>query len=236
MKRLFFFVVSLICFATTVIAQNVSYYKMANTIKNGITSTDVSGGQFICIVGNDCCESNKFGVSVGNGLLKYCKASSDEKRIVYIGSSYWGDNTTFVFNSDKSKLVVVDNHGNKYVYKRDTPPAGVTTCSLIRKQEKKAETEWIPGPTPNPFPPQPNPYSPMPTPNPTPTPTPNPREVRQVTKDCTACHGSGNCANCDGKKWHYGIGGAIVDCTNCNRTGNCPYCGGRGKITKTELY
>lgn len=215
--------------------QNVSYYKLEKKVENGVQSSNVTGGQFIVFLGNTCCESNMYGLSVGHGTMQYSRTHSDNSKSIYIGQSYWGDNTEFVFNADKSKMVVVDKQGNKYVYKRSTPPAGVTTCSLIRKVEKNPNDAFTPTPAPTPYPP--NPYTPTPTPTPNPTPdppTPNPVQPHQVTKDCNLCHGSGKCNTCNGKHWYYGIGGSVVTCPNCTPNGACSSCGGSGKKTTTE--
>ena len=64
----------------------------------------------------------------------------------------------------------------------------------------------------------------------------NPVQAHQETKDCSLCHGSGQCANCNGKGWHYGIGGSTVNCSNCNHNRRCPSCGGSGKKTSTKYY
>lgn len=64
----------------------------------------------------------------------------------------------------------------------------------------------------------------------------NPVQPHQKTKSCTLCNGSGKCANCNGKGWHYGYGGSTVNCSNCSRNGRCPSCGGSGKKTTTEYY
>lgn len=66
--------------------------------------------------------------------------------------------------------------------------------------------------------------------------TTNPVQPHQQTKSCSLCQGSGKCANCNGKGWHYGYGGSTVDCSNCSRTGRCPSCGGSGKKTSTSYY
>lgn len=111
------------------VAQTTSYYKLTRQIVDGQSSTNVSGGQFITFNKDKCYESDKDGFTVDNGVL-LLKETSDGITIYY-GKSYWG-NSFFRFNSDKSVLNVnVD--GNTYVYKRTAAPAGVTTCSLIKK-------------------------------------------------------------------------------------------------------
>lgn len=216
-------------------AQNVHYYKLTRKIEKSVSSRDVSGGQFINFVGNICFECNRDGLNVGHGHLTKNNSYSNSEKTTYMGSSYWGESTSFIFNADRSVLNVVLDNGDVYIYKRATPPAGVTTCSLIRKVERNPNNDFTPTPAPTPYPP--NPYTPTPTPTPNPTPdppTPNPVQPHQVTKDCNLCHGSGKCPTCNGKHWYYGIGGSVVTCPNCTPNGACSSCGGSGKKTTTE--
>ncbi|MBR0196157.1 MAG: hypothetical protein IJQ32_07970 [Paludibacteraceae bacterium] len=54
-------------------------------------------------------------------------------------------------------------------------------------------------------------------------------------RQCTECHGTGNCSKCNGKGWYnnpYATGGdGIVKCTVCpGHTGKCWKCNGTGRI------
>lgn len=118
--------------ACIVQAQNVSYYALTKTSRNGAISTNVSGGQFITFMGDICYESNKKGIGVGHGTLKLNTSYSNSDYKVYMGSSYWGKNATFKFKTDMSVLNVVLENGDVYVYKKQTAPPSATTCSLIR--------------------------------------------------------------------------------------------------------
>ena len=218
-------------------AQYADYYRLTKTVKEGVVSVKVSGGQFIRISGKECFETNMYGVPVGHGSLKYSKTYSDQNKSVYVGSSYWGDNTTFVFNSDKSKLIVVESNGNNYVYKRSTPPAGVTTCSLIRKPKPSGRSSGDGGgfvPTPQPQ----NPYQPIP-PQPTPIQdlVPQPR-YEQRTYQCKGCHGKGRVADCDGGVVNFGNEKYCSECGRnvpmCHVHKTCPSCHGKGYYTKME--
>ena len=116
----------------TIQAQDVSYYALTKTSRNGAKSTNVSGGQFITFMGDICYESNKKGIGVGHGTLKLNTSYSNSDYKVYMGSSYWGQNATFKFKTDMSALNVVLDNGDVYVYKKQTAPPSATTCSLIR--------------------------------------------------------------------------------------------------------
>lgn len=235
MNKFFLLAFVIICSSATLSSQTVCYYMLIKSEIDGNTITKSSGGQFISFIGDCCYESNYKGVSVGNGDLKINKYYSNSGKICYTGTGYWGSNTIFTFNISKTALVVIDQKGNKYYYKKTTPPAGVTTCSLIRNVERNPNNDFNPTPAPTPYPP--NPYNPTPTPNPTPPSpgsTPNPVQPHQVTKDCNLCHGSGKCNTCNGKHWYYGIGGTTITCPNCPPNGACSSCGGSGKKTTTE--
>lgn len=218
-------------------AQDVRYYKLARTRISGVDNRDVSGGQFVAFVGNVCFESNKNGVGVNHGTLTRNNNYSNNQYIVYQGSSYWGTSTTFKFNSDKSVLNVVLDNGDVYVYKRATPPAGVTTCSLIRKTKKGNRDDRNPGFTPS-TPYQPNPYTPTPTPTPDPQTPPEPRYV-QKTYPCNMCHGNKTVWDCDPSIPDFD--GNLKYCSECGKNVPkchvhvpCKSCGGKGYYTKME--
>ena len=124
-------------------AQNVSYYALTKTSRNGAISTNVSGGQFIAFMGDICYESNKKGIGVGHGTLKLNTSYSNSDYKVYMGSSYWGQNATFKFKTDMSVLNVVLENGDVYVYKKQTAPPSATTCSLIREKVQAAVVALI---------------------------------------------------------------------------------------------
>lgn len=110
------------------------YYKLTKSIIKGVQNTNVSGGQFVTFYGKQCYESDKFGHSVGNGILTY-DAGYSGTNSVYWGACYYSTNAFFKFNSDKSLLNIETNAGKIYVYKRTAPPSGVTTCSLIANRK-----------------------------------------------------------------------------------------------------
>lgn len=237
MNKNTFTTILLLC-VSFVSAQDVHYYKLTRKVENDVSSTQVSGGQFITFISDICFESNNKGVGVGHGKLTLNKNYSTSECKTYQGSSYWGSNTTFKFNSDKSVLNVIPYDGNVYVYKRTTPPDGVVTCSLIKKKKQNSEgssggIEPIYVPTPI--------YSGGTTTTPTPIQpaktgsTPS-KKWRLVTRevDCPHCHHSGKCSTCNGKGGYINpMTGNYITCPNC-RNGWCTHCNGRGTITKTE--
>lgn len=109
------------------------YYKLTKKIEANNVYTNTAGGQFITFLDNTCYESDKDGRNVGNGELTYSSYYSKKLKI-YLGTSYFGNNVKFKFTQDRNLLNVETSDGRIYVYKRQTPPSSVTTCSLIRKK------------------------------------------------------------------------------------------------------
>lgn len=220
----------LTCLVTS--AQDVRYYQLSSTRIGGTTNKNVSGGQFVTFVSDICFESTSKGVGVGHGTLTRNKNYSNSQYTTYQGSSYWGSSTTFKFNADKSVLNVVLDNGDIYVYKRATPPAGVTTCSLIRPKSNSSSSGYTPPPT---YPVQQYPqqqYLQQQNPQQYNQPQQQQTPTYQQPKDCTICHGSGKCNTCNGRGYYtnLGLGSGTHPCPNCpNHSGRCQWCNGTGK-------
>lgn len=135
MKKIFFVLILIELFCMSGYAQT-SYYKLNRKIENGVPNSNVSGGQFITFMDGVCFESDKDGYSVGHGKLEYKYQNNGIK--VYVGDSYWGK-SVFKYSQDYSSLNIVVGD-DIYVFRKETPPTGVTTCSLIRNKS----TNWIP--------------------------------------------------------------------------------------------
>lgn len=122
----------ILLFSTNLFGRTTHYYRLVRKVQNGISVTDVSGGQYITFIGNICYESDKKGIGVGHGSLTLDNNANSREFLVYYGESFWGSTTTFKFKSDKSVLNVIPNDVDIYVYRLDTPPASQLTSSLIR--------------------------------------------------------------------------------------------------------
>lgn len=224
------------------------YYRYTKSIIKGVINTDVSGGQFITFDGKRCYESDKYGNNVGNGSMAY-DAENSKQVETYWGSCYWSKNAYMKFNADKSLMNIETNAGKIYVYKRATPPAGVTTCSLIsapQQQNHEGGGTYVPQQT---IVQQQYPQGGhqggthiggTPDPSPTIIHKEPQKHWKTVTKevDCTHCFHSGKCQTCNGKGWWYPrVGGDPADCSNCDgyKTGRCRWCHGKGSITKSEM-
>lgn len=177
------------------------YYRLTKTIIKGHQSTSVSGGQFITFEGKKCFESDKYGQNVGNGSLSYDPENSRQYE-TYWGSCYYSKNAYFKFNSDKSLLNIDTNSGKIYVYKRTTPPAGVTTCSLIREKNHSDREGGGGG-----------------------TIIVEQHGPVQVWIPCGGCSMEpGRCTYCHGSGWGYNN----RLCSRCHGTGKCTICNGTG--------
>lgn len=218
-------------------AQETYYYQLIKKVHSNVVSTDVSGGQFITFINDLCFDSNKNGYSVGNGTLKLNPQAIGSYK-TYEGKSYWGEDASFRFKFDLSILNVVLDNGDVYVYKRTTPPTGVTTCSLIRKPETRGGEYKAPVNPVQPTYPQGG-YSGGGTNNGSNTGSTNNNRrtetetpVRQPQRKwCRNCGGSGKCRICNGTGWVHRIGiGHDSYCSSCpNHSGRCSSCNGRGE-------
>lgn len=227
----------LIAFASlNIVTGQTYYYKLAKKVHNGIAITNVSGGQFITFMADICYESNKKGIGVGHGTLTRNSNFSNSQFKVYMGKSYWGSDAAFKFTSDLATLNVVTESGDVYLYKRATPPANVTTCSLIRESSSGGGGGSVGGY----YPVQPNypsgsGYSPLGA-TVTGNSSSNNGQSRRERKwrNCSLCHGKGTIVR-DSHVSTYGMTDRQVYCSQCGRsyyssTGHshvtCPTCHG----------
>ncbi len=222
-------------FAVNIYSQTY-YYKLTKKIEAGNVYTNTAGGQFITFLGNTCYESDKDGISVGNGNLKFEKDFSN-KLLIYLGSSYFGNNVKFKFTQDRNLLNVETVDGRIYVYKKQPAPSSVTTCSLIRKKGSSGSgSGYIPI---NPVTSYDGTYSGTGTTT-TPIQNENTTNKRQQTKyTCSLCHGKRRIVK-DTYPALYGTKDYQVRCNECGgyflrSTGHthitCPQCHGKGYFT-----
>ena len=220
------------------IAQSTYYYKLTKIIEKEETYTNTAGGQFITFRDDYCFESDKYGTTVGHGTLKYeAKYSSNLK--TYIGNSYFG-NVVFRFNYERSILNIIVPGGLTYVYKRSTPPANVTTCSLIKGKSSGGSSVTPPvnntGSGYTPPPPHMNNGS-----GTVPSKTLKTKEIR-YKEDCPNCRGKGSIIQ-NTYPATFGTNLPDVWCSECGRYFSadighthrqCNHCRGTGKVEKVR--
>lgn len=194
MIRKFELLISLFVFCILNMNAQTSYYKMVSYGTTGTENTNVNGGQFITFQAGICFETNKDGESVGNGYMR----RNAKNQNIYTGSSYWGNNTKFQFSSNKSILKIFAPNGIIYQYMRSTPPAGVSTCSLIKGKSSSNNTQ---GPV----------YT---------------GKTIQKPQKCGICYGSGKCSTCNGTG--FSTAGHKHICGACGGSGKCGTCAGTG--------
>lgn len=218
-------------------SQTTHYYKLKRSIIEGVSSTEVSGGQFVSFIGNVCYESDSQGKGVGHGTLQRKNEYSKNGIIFYLGESYYGKGTSFRFNGDKTILNITTSTGDTYVYAQCSPPEGATTCSLIRKPENGGNTtpSYIEHPTY--IPPQQSSGMGIPDNGK----TLKTKEIRYKEK-CHNCGGKGNTIY-NTYPPTFGLPSTNVWCSECGRYYSsdighshvsCRYCHGTGEIEKVR--
>ena len=189
----------LISLVITSVNAQTSYYKLNSYGKKGTEHTNVSGGQFITFQAAICMETDRTGVSIGTGYLMRANDSPN----TYVGSANWGENTKFVFSTDKSSLRVYSPDGLIYKYTRATPPSNVKTCSLLKKQKNRPSSNTSSS------------YG-----------TGTAGTPVKKPQTCGICYGSGKCTTCNGT----GVSsyGHAHICGACGGNGRCATCSGTG--------
>lgn len=202
--------------------KRVEYYKYVKSIylnNKSVTMAQSEQGQFITRDGNSCFESDKYGNTVGNGEMKL--TARDGNNVKYVGSSYYGSNSHFTFFEDKGVLNV-EAMGFVYVYKRSTPPKGVTTSSFIKEDSPAYVPPTIPS---------------MPSSNVSGG-SSNSKQVKSYNKweattvydPCPRCSRSGKCPACKGSGKLLAYGNKHLEtCSTCHGSGRCPTCNGSGQ-------
>lgn len=240
MNRLYTFVL-FILISMCVSAQKTYYYKLTKRVKDGVSHSSVSGGQFITFIDKACYESDKNGFSVEHGRLDY--KYSENGIDIYIGGSYWGRHAVFLFKDDLSALNVKTEDGEVYVYKRVVAPSNVTTCSLIKKKSSGGGGNFSSANTYSSY--SQGGYAGGGTYNSGNSGSSSHSSSNSYRQDkpqktrhtCPGCNGSGKIVRNDGSISSYGAKGYMKKCPTCgyeywsttfHRHENCGICHGRG--------
>lgn len=178
-----------------------------------------------------CNESDNKGFSVNHGKIKYNRTENGYP--LYFGPTYYGDNSMVQFKSDYSSFNIKTPNGDVYVYKRATPPSGVTTCSLIRKttpSSTPSSQPYIPPVPATTYPTTSYPSQTTSTSSSSSSSSSRPATTTTTTRTCARCHGSG-------RQEYEGVcyGLDTKYCNECHRTvpcghyhSTCQLCNGRG--------
>lgn len=210
--------------ATSICAQQTSYYKLVKIVKDGKHNCNVTGGQFITFSGDVCYESDKQGMSINSSRLEYNYSSNGNE--VFVGKSYWGSNSVFLFNADHSRLNVRAKDGSIYVYQRSIVPRGITTSSLIKK-EQVADSRL------NQIYPSTN-VGPIQTVTEKNTLAPNPPKPDPIVRhECPLCHGRKTIVH-ESYVPLYGMKDYLKYCNICNQSFMAS--SGHGHITCTQCH
>lgn len=192
----------------------VYYYERVKVVKQGVQQPMSGDGHYLAINQNGLYESNITGGSMGKGFVKYI--NSNNGRPLYEGSAYLGQNLSYVFNSDYSRLNLHIGDGTIYVYERRNGPS---SKGMERIYQSGPVVVSIPDGTPNPS---------------TSSDTKRPEKKKYIT--CAYCKGTGRrTLNTDGgiRKNQY-----WVTCSECgfrhlnttlHRHVSCVYCNGTGQ-------
>lgn len=231
------FVILALCCSNAICAQTTHYYKLTKKIQDGVEYTNTAGGQFVSFIDNACYDSDKYGISVGNGQLTLDDKYSNTSK-TYIGNSYFG-NVVYRFKADMSVLNVIVNKNLIYVYRRETPPSSQTTCTLIKQKKSNSTSSnqitYTLVPMYNGG--YNNVYNDSNTTNYN---SSTPTQKTKVRKKCAYCSGKGewiqheyvstfgldgprvHCNICN-QSWSYGTVHAHHKCNHCNGTGYYEY-------------
>lgn len=224
-------IILVLCCSNVIHAQTTYYYKLTKKIQDGVEYTNTAGGQFVSFINNICYDSDKYGISVGNGQLMLDDDYSNNSK-TYIGNSYFG-NVVYRFKTDMSVLNVIVNKNLIYVYKKTTPADDILTCSLIRKKETNSgiSTSYAQHPMEG--------TSYNNSHNSTKSTNNSQNTVRQKTKvrkRCAYCSGKGERIQHESVST-FGLDGPRVHCNICNQSWNygtvhahhrCNHCNGTG--------
>lgn len=222
----------LLLFPVLVNGKDIFCYKLTETSEPNIKIGSI---QFISFIGDQCYESDINGISVKNGIMRRNEYQSNRNTSVYNGTCFCGGEAKFGFTQDKTTLTVTSKNGKKFIFKRVTPPNGVTTCSLIRIhspefQNSEKYNSYFPNSN---IQPQQNSQSGNNTNN-----HQNSIHQHHTQRKCVYCNGAGQITKDDNASSNFGIEKPKQHCPICGKWYNpnvfvhyhqkCSHCGGTG--------
>lgn len=214
--------------------KDIGCYKLTETTEPNIK---IGAIQFISFIGDQCYESDINGISVQNGIMRRNEYQSNHNTSVYNGTCFCGSEAKFLFTQEMSTLTVTSKNGKRFIFKRVTPPEGVTTSSLIRTHSSDFQnSEDYNSITPNYYN-QPQPNSQNDNNNSTHN-HQSPTDQTNSQRKCVYCNGTGQITKDDNAPANFGIERPKQQCPVCGKWYNpnvfvhyhqtCSHCGGTG--------
>ena len=115
------FVSTGICLQANAQNNKTYYYERVAIVKNGTKQAASGDGHYLTFNNKILYESNEKGLSKQTSSVTYI--NSDNNRPLYEGNTTLGNNLSYVFNSDYSRLNVRELSGTVYVYERKSNPS-----------------------------------------------------------------------------------------------------------------
>lgn len=133
MRNLILFFIVLTSCPNAIIAQKTICFVQTKEVENGQIKPGDKSYLFLTITDKGCYDSDKEGMSVGNGFLRFSNMQNGIKN--YRGDSYWG-NAIYRLKADYSHLNIVDIQNDKiYIYERcEISQVTCRTSSKIKSQ------------------------------------------------------------------------------------------------------
>lgn len=225
-------IILLFLFPVIANGKDIACYKLVETSEPKIKIGSI---QFVSFIGDQCYESDINGISVKNGIMRRNEYQSNRYTSVYNGTCFCGGGAKFGFSQDKATLTVTSKSGKKFIFKRVSPPKGVTTCSLIRTHSSDIQnSEDYNGYIYNSnYPPQQNSKN-----GNTSNDHHNSSHQTQNRRKCVYCNGTGQITKDDNAPSNFGIEKPKQQCQTCGKWYNpnvfihyhqrCSRCGGTG--------
>lgn len=116
-NHFFIFLLCYFLFVFNIGYSQTYYYKQIKVIQEQIEKVGNETGQFITFNPKGCYDSDKEGISVGNGFLKYIKTENNIR--IYKGDSFWGEAYYYVSTDFKRINISLQNEVKIYVYTKE---------------------------------------------------------------------------------------------------------------------
>jgi len=147
MRNFILFLIALISNPDVIIAQTTICFVQTKEVENGQIKPGDKSYLFLTTTDKGCYDSDKDGMSVGNGFLRFSNMQNGIRN--YRGDSYWGK-AIYRLKADYSRLNIVDIENDKvYIYeRRDISHVACQTSSKIKSQmintQSDEKTPFIP--------------------------------------------------------------------------------------------